>query len=105
MSSIIYDTSTPEDMRFKTISEFKMCLRHGGEIQFEWKGVTYGCFGRVRPAPGEETRMVIAQAGSAEVNARTEMWCDTPDELLEYRVGEDRLRDVVTQVTVWYRTI
>ena len=75
MSSIIYDTSTPEDMRFKTISEFKMCLRHGGEIQFEWKGVTYGCFGRVRPAP------------------------------LEYRVGEDRLRDVVTQVTVWYRTI
>ena len=49
--------------------------------------------------------MVIAQAGSAEVLAQTGMWCDTADEVLEYMVGDDRLRDVITQVTVTERTI
>ena len=49
--------------------------------------------------------MMICQAGSAEINARTEKWCDTADEILEYIVGSDRLRDVITQVKVWERTI
>ena len=91
--------------RFKTISDFKQCMRRGGEVQFEWNGVMYCCFGCIEPSPGAETRMVIAQAGSIEVNLRTEKWCDTPDELLEYMVGDDRLRDVITQVKVWERTI
>ena len=49
--------------------------------------------------------MVICQAGSVEVNRRTEEWCETADELLEYMVGEDRLRDVITRVAVIERTI
>lgn len=49
--------------------------------------------------------MLLSQAGTAEVNARTEKLCDTPDELLECMVGPDRLRDVITQVTVIERTI
>ena len=40
-----------------------------------------------------------------EVNTRTEKWCDSADEILEYLVGNDRLRDVITQVKVWSRTI
>ena len=94
-----------EDNRFKTISDFKWCMNHGGEVQFDWKGVSYCCFGCVCQIPGAEPRMIISQAGTAEVNRRTEMWCDTADELLEYMVGDDRLRDVITQVTVWERTI
>lgn len=31
--------------------------------------------------------------------------CDTADKVLEYMVGDDRLRDVITQVTVLSRTI
>lgn len=77
MPTIIYDTSTPEDNRFKTISDFKWCMKCGGEVQFDWKGVSYCCFGCVCPAPGKAPRMVICQAGSAEVNAQTEKWCDT----------------------------
>lgn len=50
-------------------------------------------------------KMVICQAGSAEINTRTEKWCDTADEILEYMVSGDRLRDVITQVKVWERTI
>ena len=98
-------TNTFEDNRFKTISDFKQCMRRGGEVQFEWNGIMYCCFGSVAPTPGAECKMVIAQAGAAEINARTEKWCDTADEILEYTVGGDRLRDVITQVKVWERTI
>ena len=35
----------------------------------------------------------------------TEKLCNTSDEVLEYVVGADRLRDVITQVTVLDRTI
>ena len=94
---------TPETNRFTSISDFKMCMTHGGEAVFEWKGVDYCCFGCICQNPGEKPRMVISQAGSEEVNRRTEMWCDTADDLLEYMVGEDRLRDVITQVKVWDR--
>ena len=33
------------------------------------------------------------------------MWGDTADDILEYIVGGDRLRDVITQVEVVVRTI
>lgn len=97
--------NTIEENRFETISDFKWCMKCGGEVQFEWKEVTYCCFGCICQTPGMKPRMLICQAGTAEVNRRTEKWCDTADEVLEYMVGEDRLRDVITQVTVWDRTI
>lgn len=103
MATLVGTNSFEED-RFKTISDFKWCMRRGGEVQFEWKGVMYCCFGCVPPSPGAKPRMVISQAGSAEVNTRTEKWCDTADEILEYMVGDDRLREVITQVKVWERT-
>lgn len=103
--STVVGTNSLEDNRFKSINDFKWCMKRGGEVQFDWKGISYCCFGYVCPSPGQEPRMVICQAGSVEVNTRTEKWCDTADELLEYVVGGDRLRDVITQVTVWERTI
>ena len=38
-------------------------------------------------------------------NGQNIKWCDTLDDLLEYYVGPDRLRDVITQVTVIDRTL
>ena len=93
MKSIIYDTSTPEDMRFKTISEFKNCITCGGEIVFSWGAKHYGVF-------KSDVHYCIALT-----NGEEEKWCDTADEVLEYMVGGDRLRDVITKVTVWDRTI
>ncbi len=93
MKSIIYDTSTPEDMRFKTISEFKNCITRGGEIVFSWGAKRYGVF-------KSDMHYCIALT-----NGEEEKWCDTADEVLEYMVGGDRLRDVITKVTVWDRTI
>ena len=103
--SAFVPTNSIEQNRFESISDFKWCMKRGGEVQFDWKGVSYCCFGCICPAPGKKPRMAIARAGSAEVNAQTEKWCDTADELLEYMVSGDRLRDVITQITVMSRTV
>ena len=94
-----------EENRFKSISDFKDCMNRGGEVEFEWKGILYCCFGNIRIGPDRQRKMVIGQAGSVEVNTQTEMLGDTPDDILEYMVGDDCLRDVITQVTVYGRTI
>ena len=49
--------------------------------------------------------MLIFQAGLAEINSLSIKRCENADEILEYMVGEDRLRDVITQVEVFERTI
>ena len=83
-----------EQNRFETISEFKECLIRGGEIEFSWNGTNYtvGSYG---------DKISIAEFNQQD----TEKLCDTPDEVLEYMVGTDRLRDVITQVAVLECTI
>ena len=44
----------------------------------------------------EKDRILIYEEGKEG----SEKWCDTADEVLEYKVGGDRLRDVITQVEV-----
>ncbi len=82
-----------EDDRFKTISEFKECLIRGGEVEFDWKGKSYSI-------THYNEKIAISEANKQE----TEVLCDTADEVLEYMVGEDRLRDVVTQILVESRS-
>ncbi len=101
ITNLVYDE---EALRFKTISEFKDVMRRGAEIQFEWKNVIYGAFGAIRHPETGKMSMLIAQSGSREVNIATQMLCDTADEILEYTVGGDRLRDVITQVSVIERS-
>jgi len=88
---------------FESISDFKWSMKSGGEVQFIWKGVRYCAFGNI-PRDGKRM-MLISRSGTAEMNRRNAKWCDNADEVLEYMVGEDRLRDVVTQVEVFERTI
>ena len=101
----IIPENTPEQNRFTSISDFKWCMKCGGEVLFIWNGTTYCCFGKLTPQGSSTPRMLIAQSGSVETNQRTEKWCDNSDEVLEYMVGSERLRDVITQVTVIERTI
>lgn len=85
--------NSAEDNRFKTISDFKNCIIRGGEPVFIWKNVSYGvCF-------YEQGYCIACSDGS------NEKFCNTADDVLEYMVGGDRLRDVITQVTVLDRTI
>ena len=80
-------------MSFKSIREFKACIICGGEPVFAWKGVCYGvCF------HGEGYCI-------AHEDGKGEQLCKTPDEVLEYIVSGDRLRDVITKVIVISRML
>lgn len=94
MGEIIYASS--ESMRFTSISDFKRSISWGCEAEFEWKGVLYGVI-----RYGTDNKITIYVADRPE----TEKVCETADDALEYMVGEDRLRDVITKVTVLSRTI
>ena len=84
-----------EAMRFKTISEFKVSLSRGAEIVIEWGNVTYGI------SWDHACKRYYIGHDSPDTN----VFYDTPDELLEYRVGNDRLRDVITKAIVIDRTL
>lgn len=86
----------PGDSRFDTISDFKWCLKCGGEIRFRWKGQDYGV---VRY--GLHDKITVYRSHD-DTSQRT---YDSSDEALEYMVGSDRLRDIITEVEVTERTI
>ena len=48
--------------------------------------------------------MLISQILIDDMEA-TEKWCDNADEVLEYTIDGDRLRDIITKVDVTDRTI
>ena len=80
--------------QFHTISEFKTSMRYGAEVVIEWRGKEYGIWSE---------NDIIRITRSAEPNDAQVF--HSADEALEYMLGEDRLRDVITQVTVLDRTI
>ena len=90
----IIQANTPEQDRFITISNFKDCMIRGGEVMFIWNSIKYA----ITHPEGKINISIVYKP-------ETEKWCDTADEVLEYMVGSDRLRDVITQVTVIDRTI
>ena len=85
--------NTEEENRFKTISEFKDCIIRGCEVSFTWKGINYGI-------GDTEEGGVIYTIFYEAYRPETIQYCLTPDDVLNCVVGSDRLRDVITQVTV-----
>ncbi len=92
--STITTSNSIEDNRFKTISDFEDCMIRGGEVEFEWKDKEYSI-----THPDGIISVCQGDHYSEALDA------DTADEALEYMLDGDRLRDVITQVKVWYRTI
>lgn len=88
---IVYEYNE-EAMRFKTISEFKDSLDRGGEIVIVWKENEYGIF-------NDGKRVCVATPSDGII------YYNTADELLEHRIGDDRLRDIITQVIVSDRAV
>ena len=94
MKNTIVPANTYEQNQFVTISDFKTCMRWHGEVEFTWNGITYNITHR-------KDKISI----SVSYRQETEKLCDTADEVLDYMVGVDRLRDIITKVTVLDRTI
>ncbi|WP_052446572.1 DUF4417 domain-containing protein [Candidatus Soleaferrea massiliensis] len=100
----LFERNSMEDNRFQSIGDFKWCVDCGGEVVFIWKDKTYGITPKLKKSPDSPTQMLISQI-EVENMEQTEKWCDTADELLEYTVDGDRLRDIITKVHVLDRTI
>ena len=81
-----------EELRFKTLSEFKRSIRDGGEIVVEWCGKCYGLFYN-----GE--KFYITEEG------KNNLYFDSPDELLDAYLAGERLREIITSITVIDRTL
>ena len=97
--------NTPAQNRCTNISDFTWSMKCGGEVVFRWNGTEYCCFGKLEHPENQRTMMYISKTCAAEDWEASEKWCDDTDDVLEYMVGNDRLRDVITQVTVIERTI
>ena len=93
-----------EDNRFKTISDFKWCINGGGEVELEYNNRVFGVFPKQHQDTGSHEQILIVEK-FVENQDETEKWCDTADEVLEYMIDGVRLRDVITEVIVWDRTI
>ena len=96
---------------FESISDFKQCMEWGGETEFEWKGKSYSITrdenGKICASEGcyEKEGKYYNVLSNTVFDPNDSLVADTSDEILEYIVGGDRLRDVITKVEVLYRTI
>lgn len=83
-----------ESYKFDTLAEFKTCMRYGAEVVIEWKDHEIGIW-------SENGKIRI----TASDNALPPHIYDCADDALEYIVCEDRLRDIIKDVHVIYRSI
>ena len=88
--------NVPNDghMNFNTISEFKWSMKSHAEIEFVWNNKSYNIN---QPIDG----ICILEA----YKPGTEKLCKNADEVLEYMIDGERLRDIITKVKVVARTI
>ena len=93
MNGKIIKGNTIEQNRFTSISDFKWSINCGGEIEFKWNGVDYGAF------------QINGKYMISWNNGKKEAQFNTVDELLDFVLGTDRMRDVITEITVLARTI
>ena len=98
-----------QDLAFESLSEVKFHIAHGCEVEFVWKGKYYVIThpeGKI--TIGEGYYLSEGKAynvlSHTEYDDKSEISSENIDEVLEYRLGEDRLRDVVTKIKIVDRT-
>ena len=110
-SNMVSRRNSLEENRFKTISEFRWCMKFHGEVEFEWKGKSYSIThpeGRINIGEGyyeKDGKYYNVASHTEYILGNGDLWGDTADDILEFNVGGDKLRDVITQVKVWSRSI
>ena len=92
--NVIVIHSNPEENKFETISDFKMCMYQGGEVQFEWNNKDY----YITHPDG----LICIYEPYKEETAKE---YKTIEETLEHIIDGQKLREIITKVTVWERNV
>ena len=95
---------TNQNLNFQTISDFKWCMKQGGEVEFEYNTKLFGILHIKKTTPGSPNQILVFQK-KVENQEDTEKCYNTADEALEYVIDGIRLRDIITKVEVTDRTI
>lgn len=92
-------TGMPEFLKFDTfesISEFKFCMNcSGGEVEFRWHGKDYAC------THVQDGSMCISEANKQE----TALFSSNIEEILDYLIDGQKLREIIKDVEVLFRSI
>ncbi len=117
-NSMINNTSySNPDYSFKTISEFKWAMSCGAEIQFVCKGKAYCVFAKLTRDDNSLEQMNICEAcyekngkyynilSDTEYDINNEFWANNIEEILDFEIEGEKIRDIITKVEVVDRTI
>ena len=86
----------PDYNKFNTISDFKWCVIHGGEIEFVWKDKIYSI------THDTNKRIGISQIYRQD----TEQIYENVDQLLTYTLETgEKLNDIITRAEISSRTL
>lgn len=83
------------ELQFESISDFKWCMRCGGEVEFIWNGKMYGI------GHEQDGKIVFYEAN----NTASEVFCNSSDEVLNIMLGKFKLREIITEINVTVRSI
>ena len=83
-----------DSLNFPTISDFKWAVKYGAEIEIEWNNKSYFI---------NQPNGIITIHEEDHYSEAKEY--KTADEALEYVIDGQRLREIITKVKVWSRTI
>ena len=114
LNNTLYSNS---DYKFNSISDFKWAMSCGTEIQFNWKGKAYCVFSKLQKDDNSPIQMNICEAcyerngkyynisSHTEYDISSEFWTDTIDEVLNFEIDGEKIKDIITLVDISDRTI
>lgn len=84
-----------KNRNFKTKYEFKDAKSRDCDLCFEWKGIEYGIF------PAENRQWLVCVLGT---NSQ-DVYYTHIDDVMNHKIGEDKLIDICSKITVIERNI
>ena len=103
-------THSDDSYNFETISEFIFSLKCGGEIEFIWNGKAYSItreYSKFNISEGyyiKDGKNLNAESHE-EVKDIYGFTADTPEELLNYCIEDEKLRNIITKAYIKARTL
>lgn len=99
-----------DDLAFESLGDIKWCLSCGSEIEFIWKNKCYTithpdgkmCIGEAYYLKDGKAYNILSDT---EYDTNQMVESEDIDDILNYKLGQDRLRDNVTKIGVVYRSL